>query len=118
MSTTEYGPETGQNVVASSKQETLKRVESLKGRTILAAILSFGLFAWLAAPQRSSALSPNGSSSSVTDNTGSGSDQSSNAQFPSDQVPNDQSGGFFDQGGNGYGFGNASGGPYARSQSS
>src|SRR5437763_16927956 len=95
-----------------AKGAAMARVRTLKKRITVATILGFGVFSWLAVPHGTGhatgpAAPPSASGGAAQIDPNSAPSQDGQSQ-----------GGFFDQGGGGYGFGNAQGGPVAGSGAS
>ena len=89
----------------------MERLRTLKKRIMVATILGFGVFSWLAAPHGTGhATGP-----AAPPASGGAAQVDPNVSQPQDGL---SQGGFFDQGGRGYGFGDTPGGPVAGSGAS
>lgn len=98
----------------TDKGAVLARVRTLKKRVTGVTILGFGLFMGLVA-----AHTVGHANAATTGTTGSTSGGATQVAPSAPQPQDDQSqGGFFNQGGGGYGFGSAQGGPVAGSGAS
>src|SRR5437764_14058849 len=95
-----------------AKGAAMARVRTLKKRITVATILGFGVFSWLAVPHGTGHATAPAAPAAPPAASGGAAQGDPNPSQPQD---GQSQGGFFDQGGGGYGFGNAPGGPVAGS---
>jgi hypothetical protein len=95
-----------------AKEAAVERLRTLKKRLTVATILGFGVFSWLAVSHGTGHATGPAAPPAASGGAAQVGPSVSRSQAGQSQ------GGFFDQGGGGYGFGNAQGGPVAGSGAS